>query len=208
VLWVLASWLAEVGQYHRVCTCTLLLSPAKSADDLALQGGLLPRHDWEALERDWLNPVSRGSLLPDFGLEGPVDVHLAQPNALQVGKRQPSAAACRRLLCWRALTAHQLMSSNTKAVIAAAPSQLFLPHASDAGTVRRVLLREGAAIMVRGARSVRLRRGLDLPAISLSEFAGEVMTWLHSCNASLCAPYSISPFACLLMPLLRSNQPC
>lgn len=50
--------------------------------------------------------------------------------------------------------------------------QLFLPHASDAGTVKRILLREGATVMVRGARSVRLRRGLDLPAIGLSEFAG------------------------------------
>lgn len=50
--------------------------------------------------------------------------------------------------------------------------QLFLPHASDAGTAHRVLLRSGAAVMVRGARAVRLRRGLDLPAISLSEFAG------------------------------------
>lgn len=50
--------------------------------------------------------------------------------------------------------------------------QLFLPHATDAGTVRRVMLRQGAAVMVRGARAVRLRRGLDLPPISLSEFAG------------------------------------
>ena len=50
--------------------------------------------------------------------------------------------------------------------------QLFLPHASDAGTVHRILLRNGAAVMVRGARAVRLRRGLDLPPISLSEFAG------------------------------------
>ena len=50
--------------------------------------------------------------------------------------------------------------------------QLYLPHASDAGQVQRVLLREGAAVIVRGACAVRLRRPLDLPAISLSEFAG------------------------------------
>jgi hypothetical protein len=81
---------------------------------------------------DWLAPVSHGSLLPDFALEGPVDLFLSQPTALQ----------------------------------------LFMPHASDAGTVRRVLLREGAAVLVRGARVVRLREGLDLPPISLSEFAG------------------------------------
>lgn len=98
----------------------------------AVQGGLLPASDWDSLDRDWLSPVARGSLLPDFALEGPVDVYLSQPTALQ----------------------------------------LFLPHASDAGTAHRVLLRSGAAVMVRGARAVRLRRGLDLPAISLSEFAG------------------------------------
>lgn len=97
------------------------------------EGGLLPGHDWDALDRDWLAPVSRGSLLPDSVLEGPLDVYLAQPTALQ----------------------------------------LFLPHASDSGVVKRVLLREGAVVVVRGARAVRLRRGLDLPAISLSEFAGE-----------------------------------
>ncbi|PSC72889.1 TUNICAMYCIN INDUCED 1 isoform A [Micractinium conductrix] len=100
----------------------------------AAEGGLLPRGDWDSLDRDWLSPVSHGSLLPEFALEGPVDIYLAQPTALQ----------------------------------------LYLPHASDAGAVRRVLLREGAAVLVRGARSVRLRRNLDLPAISLSEFAGIV----------------------------------
>lgn len=52
--------------------------------------------------------------------------------------------------------------------------QLYLPHASDAGTVRRVLLRQGAAVLVRGAKAVRLRRGFDLPAISLGEFASIV----------------------------------
>ena len=62
-----------------------------------------------------------------------------------------------------------------------APLQLFLPHATDTGVVKRVLLREGAAVIVRGARVVRLRRGLDLPAISLSEFAGVPA-------ASLCPP--------------------
>ncbi|KAL4442939.1 hypothetical protein ABPG77_008430 [Micractinium sp. CCAP 211/92] len=98
------------------------------------EGGLLPRQDWDSLNRHWLSPVSRGSQLQEFALEGPVDVFLTQPTALQ----------------------------------------LFLPHASDAGTVKRILLREGATVMVRGARSVRLRRGLDLPAISLSEFAGIV----------------------------------
>lgn len=50
-----------------------------------LQGGLLPSSDWDSLDRDWLSPVSRGSLLPEFALEGPVDVYLSQPTALQVG---------------------------------------------------------------------------------------------------------------------------
>lgn len=49
-----------------------------------MQGGLLPASDWDSLDRDWLSPVSRGSLLPDFALEGPVDVYLSQPTALQV----------------------------------------------------------------------------------------------------------------------------
>lgn len=51
----------------------------------AVQGGLLPASDWDSLDRDWLSPVARGSLLPDFALEGPVDVYLSQPTALQVG---------------------------------------------------------------------------------------------------------------------------
>lgn len=101
----------------------------------AMQGGLLPSTDWEAMHRQWLSPVARGSLLPDFALQGPVDVFLSRPTALQ----------------------------------------LFLPHSSDAGVVRRVLLREGAVVLVRGARTVRLRRGLDLPSIGLSEFAGEAL---------------------------------
>lgn len=48
------------------------------------QGGLLPAHDWDAIQSEWLSPVARGSLLPDFALEGPVDVYLATPTALQV----------------------------------------------------------------------------------------------------------------------------
>lgn len=53
----------------------------------SMQGGLLPRQDWDSLDRHWLSPVSRGSQLQEFALEGPVDVFLTQPTALQVGRR-------------------------------------------------------------------------------------------------------------------------
>ncbi len=73
---------------------------------------MVPRTDWEALERNWVAPVTQGPQLPDFVLEGPLDLYLQKPTALQ----------------------------------------LFLPHPVDVGRVGRVLLREGAAVTVRGAR--------------------------------------------------------
>jgi hypothetical protein len=50
--------------------------------------------------------------------------------------------------------------------------RLWLPLPADgAGAPARVLLRAGAAVVVRGARSAALRRPLDLPALSLADFA-------------------------------------
>ena len=48
--------------------------------------------------------------------------------------------------------------------------QLWLPHSVEAGVQKRVMLRSGAAVTVRGARSVQLRRAIELPEISLSDF--------------------------------------
>eukprot|EP00884_Botryococcus_braunii_P014950 jgi/Botrbrau1/23456/Bobra.106_1s0012.1 len=42
---------------------------------------------------------------------------------------------------------------------------LQLPHRVDAGVIQRVILDEGAAVEVSGARSVHLRRPLDLPQL-------------------------------------------
>eukprot|EP00887_Chlorella_sp_A99_P002738 scaffold6.g2738.t1 len=52
---------------------------------------------------------------------------------------------------------------------------LFLPHASDAGRIARVLLREAHAPPPRPRPAHRLRRPVDLPPLGLSEFAGVVM---------------------------------
>ncbi|XP_020582316.1 uncharacterized protein LOC110025950 [Phalaenopsis equestris] len=41
--------------------------------------------------------------------------------------------------------------------------RLALPHDVDAGTLKKVLLSDGAAVIVKGARSVSLWRPLDLP---------------------------------------------
>ncbi|KAK8967839.1 hypothetical protein KSP40_PGU009643 [Platanthera guangdongensis] len=41
--------------------------------------------------------------------------------------------------------------------------RLALPHDVDAGTLRKVLLSDGAAVTVKGARSVSLRHPLELP---------------------------------------------
>lgn len=46
-------------------------------------------------------------------------------------------------------------------------------------------------MMVRGARSVRLRRGLDLPAIGLSEFAG---AWARAWEGVRSSPSALLPF--------------
>lgn len=45
----------------------------------------------------------------------------------------------------------------------AQPISLYVPHQADAGLVRRILLRPGAALTIHKARSVALRRPLDLP---------------------------------------------
>lgn len=74
------------------CQSRRQLRGARSSPCPSLQGGLLPRHDWESLDRDWLSPVSRGSQLQDFALQGPVDVFLTQPTALQVGRGRGARA--------------------------------------------------------------------------------------------------------------------
>ncbi len=45
----------------------------------------------------------------------------------------------------------------------AQPVTLYLPHHADAGLVRRIMLQPGAALTVHNARSVALRRPVDLP---------------------------------------------
>lgn len=164
----------------RVLLLLLRAPPVLLAPLLPPQGGLLSRgsSDWDRVDRDWLSPVARGSLLPDFALEGPVDVYLAQPTALSVRRRRPTGAAGQATACGGGLGSsparvpqQRVSPTDGMPPPCLCPPQLYLPHASDAGLVRRVLLRQGAAVMVRGARAVRLRRGVDLPPISLGEFA-------------------------------------
>ena len=64
----------------RLMTCTACPLPMFGL----AQGGLLPKHDWDSIDRHWLAPVTQGSQLADFALEGPLDVFLSQPTALQV----------------------------------------------------------------------------------------------------------------------------
>ncbi|BDA46317.1 hypothetical protein COCOBI_08-4090 [Coccomyxa sp. Obi] len=47
----------------------------------------------------------------------------------------------------------------------AQPISLYVPHQADAGLVRRILLQPGAALTIHKARSVALRRPLDLPLL-------------------------------------------
>lgn len=94
------------------------------------QGGIRLRADWDAIETNLVRPLRDGAALPEFTLEGPLDLYPIPPTELQ----------------------------------------LWLPHSVEAGVVRRVLLRDGAAVTVRSASSVQLRRAIDLPSISLSDF--------------------------------------
>jgi hypothetical protein len=55
------------------------------------------------------------------------------------------------------------------------PLDLFLPYPSFVDGVKRVVLREGASVTVRGARSMDLQRPLDLPSVGLGAFAEIVM---------------------------------
>lgn len=45
-------------------------------------GGVVPATDWDSLERDWVAPLAAGPRLPDFTLEGPLDLYLRTPVAL------------------------------------------------------------------------------------------------------------------------------
>ena len=45
----------------------------------------------------------------------------------------------------------------------AQPITLYVPHHADAGLVRRIMLQPGAALTVHNARSLALRRPVDLP---------------------------------------------
>jgi hypothetical protein len=94
------------------------------------QGGIRLQADWDAIEANLVRPLRDGAVLPDFTLEGPLDLFLTPPADLQ----------------------------------------LWLPHSVEAGVQTRVMLRPGVAVTVRGARSVQLRRSIDLPEISLSDF--------------------------------------
>ncbi|KAG7669255.1 hypothetical protein Ndes2526B_g05555 [Nannochloris sp. 'desiccata'] len=94
------------------------------------QGGIRLHADWDAIESNLVRPLRDGAVLPDFMLEGPLDLYITPPADLQ----------------------------------------LWLPHSVEAGVQKRVMLRTGAAVTVRGARSVQLRRPIDLPEISLSDF--------------------------------------
>ena len=94
------------------------------------QGGIRLHTDWDAIESNLVRPLRDGAVLPDFNLEGPLDLFLTPPADLQ----------------------------------------LWLPHSVEAGVQHRVMLRPGVAVTVRGARSVQLRRPIDLPHISLADF--------------------------------------
>ena len=93
--------------------------------------------DWDAIESNLAAPLRDGALLPDFTLEGPLDLHIILP---------PSSSH-----------------------LGLGP-MLWLPHAVEVGQLRRVLLRKGAAIVVRGAKKIALRHSINLPTVSLSEF--------------------------------------
>ena len=110
----------------------------------ASQGGIRLRADWDAIESNLVRPLRDGAALPEFTLEGPLDLYFTPPTELQ----------------------------------------LWLPHSVEAGVVKRVLLRDGAAITVRGAKSVQLRRSVDLPSVSLSDFANFAMQDRDKRNAA------------------------
>ena len=94
-----------------------------------------PRQPHATLTRS--TPLLQGGLLPQ-GNWGALDRHFVQP--IVHGSELPGFTVTGPL---------DLFLSKPSAV------QLYLPHASDAGLLSRVLLREGASLTIRGVREAR-----------------------------------------------------
>lgn len=121
--------------------------------------------EWHAL-RDTL-PAAQGGVMPD-GNPDALDQHWLRP--VRDGPVLPDFTLSGPLELWLDPPAESL--------------GLWLPHPAEVGRVRRIVLRQGAAVSVRGAQSVRLRRAVDLPSVSLSDFAAIAMEDRDKANAA------------------------
>ncbi|KAK9906869.1 hypothetical protein WJX75_009407 [Coccomyxa subellipsoidea] len=91
-------------------------------------------------------------------------------DALPVGKGKNEVATQSAMQLWsRSLEESALLPDFTLTgpleivLTEAQPITLYVPHHADAGLVRRIMLQPGAALTVHNARSLALRRPVDLP---------------------------------------------
>ena len=91
------------------------------------------------------------------------------PASLQIGSELSTQSASElwsRSLEESAVLPDFTLSGPLELVLTEAqPISLHVPHQADAGLVRRILLRPGAALTIHKAQSVALRRPLDLPLL-------------------------------------------
>ncbi|KAG0463442.1 hypothetical protein HPP92_018953 [Vanilla planifolia] len=105
-------------------------------------------------------------LLEDVSRWDVVDLPIFRPTAAEVGEEEKALVESGRRedrMAAPALPPFQLAGPIELWIQDADDMRLALPNDVEAGTLRKVVLSDGAAVTVNGARSVNLRRPLELP---------------------------------------------